>query len=256
MTELVELTKEVIVDHFMSVHPQTVHRQLSRNRFLRIAHDAQEAFKTSGQANTLLLHCLEQSGVNLDTCYRDKLVLRILPPSDSHSGGRHSSTHVHRDTWGSNIYQQINWWAPVYPLDEGSTLAIYPSHWQKPIANNTDTWNFAEVIRDHKQTPRHLAGKVPAAPLATGEVDKHNEIRVLIKPGDLLSFSSAHLQGGLANTTDETRFSIEMRTINYDDIVDGRRAPNIDSHGKEQHPQWFRHAINKTSLVGKDRAWR
>jgi len=249
MSELIDFTRELITSCFDSDQPQAVHEYLHREQFLHIAHDAQEGFRISKQTNELLIQCLEQTGVNLNNCYRDKLVLRILPPVDSHPGGRHSDTHIHRDTWGSNIYQQINWWAPVYPLHKDNTLAIYPEHWNKPIENNTDTWDFSEVKRNRKQAPQHLAGKIPAAPVAISETDKHNEIRVLINPGSLLCFSGAHLHGGLANTTDQTRFSIESRTINYDDILNGRKAPNIDCEGGEQHSQWFRHALDNTNLT-------
>jgi hypothetical protein len=31
------------------------------------------------------------------------------------------------------------------------------------------------------------------------------------------------------NTTDRTRFSIDFRTVNIDDLADGVGAPNIDS---------------------------
>jgi len=249
MSELVDFARELVTLYFDCDQPQKVHKQTSREQFLHIAHDAQEEFRTSKQANELLIRCLEQTGVNLNSCYRDKFVLRILPPVDSHSGGRHSSTHVHRDTWGSNIHQQINWWAPIYPLQNENTLAIYPTQWQKPIANNTETWSFAEVKCDRKQTPPHLSGKVPTAPVATSEVDKHKEIRVLINPGSLLCFSGAHLHGGLENTTDQTRLSIETRTINIEDITQDRSAPNIDCHATHRHPQWFRHAIDNTNLT-------
>ncbi len=249
MRELVVFTKELITSKFGLPHPQRAHEHLSRDQFLQCAYEAQKTFKTSDNANNLLTRCLEQTGVDLNTCYRDKFVLRILPPVSTHPRGRHSSVHVHRDTWGSNLHQQINWWAPIYPLQRDNTLAIYPAHWQKPVANNSDEWCFSEVIHDRQKTPKMLAGHYPAAPIVSNEVDKHDEVRVIIEPGSLFCFSGAHLHGGLANTTDETRFSIETRTIHLEDIADGRSAPNIDCHATKQYPQWFHHIIDTTSLA-------
>jgi hypothetical protein len=43
----------------------------------------------------------------------------------------------HRDTWGTNLYAQVNWWAPVYPITAGRTVALYPTLWSRPVANTS-----------------------------------------------------------------------------------------------------------------------
>ena len=42
-------------------------------------------------------------------------------------------------------------------------------------------------------------------------------------------FSAAQLHSTVPNTTDRTRFSIDFRTVNIDDLAEGVAAPNIDS---------------------------
>jgi hypothetical protein len=47
--------------------------------------------------------------------------------------------------------------------------------------------------------------------------------------GGILIFSAAQLHSTVPNTTKRTRFSIDFRTVNIDDLVDGLGAPNVDS---------------------------
>jgi hypothetical protein len=52
---------------------------------------------------------------------------------------------------------------------------------------------------------------------------------VVTPPGGTLVFSAAHLHSTVPNTTDKTRFSIDFRTVNIDDLIEGVGAPNVDS---------------------------
>ena len=54
-------------------------------------------------------------------------------------------------------------------------------------------------------------------------------MRVVTPPGGTIVFSAAQLHSTVPNTTSRTRFSIDFRTVNLDDLVEGVGAPNIDS---------------------------
>ena len=47
--------------------------------------------------------------------------------------------------------------------------------------------------------------------------------------GGVLIFSAAQLHSTVPNTTDRTRFSIDFRTVNIDDLESGNAARNVDS---------------------------
>ena len=55
------------------------------------------------------------------------------------------------------------------------------------------------------------------------------QVRVVTPAGGTLVFSAAHLHSTVPNTTVRTRFSIDFRTVNIDDLLEGRGAPNVDS---------------------------
>jgi len=54
-------------------------------------------------------------------------------------------------------------------------------------------------------------------------------VRFVVPPGGVIVFSGAQLHSTVPNTTNTVRWSIDFRTINIDDVVSKRGAPNIDS---------------------------
>lgn len=86
---------------------------------------------------------------------------------------------------------------PVHALTADNTAAFYPPHWSLPVGNTSAQWDL-------------------------------EEIRSSSAPGDLLCFSGAHLHASVPNTSGLTRFSVETRTVNADDVQHGRAAANVD----------------------------
>jgi hypothetical protein len=54
-------------------------------------------------------------------------------------------------------------------------------------------------------------------------------VRVVTPVGGVLVFSAAQMHSSVPNTSGKTRFSIDFRTVNEDDLETGNAAPNIDS---------------------------
>jgi hypothetical protein len=146
---------------------------------------------------------------------------------------------VHRDSWGSAILSQINWWFPVFPLHRDRTLALYPAHWNTPVVNNAPGWDWKRAGKDG--TPR--------LPTAQSAIDDRDEIRITAAPGTLAAFSAAHLHAGVLNTTPLARFSVETRTINLEDLRAGRGAPDVDGLGVRRAYEWFRRIPDGESLA-------
>ncbi|MDH3466893.1 MAG: hypothetical protein OES26_13475 [Gammaproteobacteria bacterium] len=226
---------------FMDDDPETAQQRIECKPYIAAAELLQQRFRRDAQSKRLFRHCLHAVGVDTEQCYRDRIGLRILPYGASHSGGAMSTTHVHRDTWGSNLYQQVNWWLPVYPLSPRRTIAFYPRYWHTPIANTSDTWKFETYMERRDAAACAAEIGYPPAPELRAEIDRRDELRVMPQPGELLCFSGAHLHVGVTNDSDRARFSIESRTVSLHDISAKREAPNIDGHGYQPMTRWFRH---------------
>ena len=177
---------------------------------------------------------LRDVGVELDRAYWDWLHLRIQPQQDFTKTG---TLDYHRDTWSSNIYAQTNWWTPILPITRERTIALYPAYWSRALPNTSATWDLERV------------GEMPIVPTPTEPVDVDSELRIVIEPGDLLCFSGAHLHASVPNTSGITRFSVELRTVNAEDVQGRRGAPNVDGEAPRVAWRWFKGITSSASLA-------
>jgi len=252
MQELIDYTDSLLKKHLGKGDPTTIQTRLNETDYLELMGQAQHEFRTGKRCKQLFFKALGQIGVDPGRTYWDHFPLRAVPYGGTHKGGRCGWVDVHRDTWGANINAQLNWWSPIYPLTPGRSMAFYPDYWQRPLANDTAGWSIDEYIRQRNLLP-DKERKVPysSVPLPTEPVDSNHLFPVLIEPGDLLCFASAHLHGSVQNSSDRTRFSVEMRTANIDEIQGGYGAPNVDNAGVKPMYNWFRRISDSRSL-GED----
>jgi len=185
-------------------------------------------------------------GVELATTYGDGLKQRVQPPKQEAEGRYLAPLGAHRDTWGSNIMAQVNWWAPVWPIAAERTLAIFPTHFRREVPNTSADWDFAELLRRIKAGEN--TDDYPLLPVATDPPSWEDAVPVTIEPGDLLAFSGAQLHASVPNTTEHTRFSFEIRTISGPDAEAGRGAPNVDSRAPRITYQWFKRLTDGEKL--------
>lgn len=248
MLALIETADQQLRTALSGIYPPTAQQHLNRATFLQHTGAVQTAFRRDPAMRALFFKVLEQCGVDLETTCYDHFPMRIVPTDNSHDGALTAAIGHHRDSWGSNIHCQQNWWAPLYPLEPQRSITFYPDYWQQPLANTTAQWCFEDYLASRKKSELERAVAYPSAPGPTETVNEQNAIQIMLEPGDVLNFASAHLHASAVNTTGLARFSIEMRTICTDDIAADRAAPNVDNEGSSAMYQWFRHIDDKTPL--------
>ena len=222
-----------------------------------------ERFETSPEIHALYSEIFRQAGLVHSETHWDRLRLRVQHAGDpiddyenstTFGAGRFSSTlPIHRDTWGSNIMQQLNWWMPLRPLHKNCTLVLYPSFFNVPVQNSSNDWSLKELKKARKnnlpypQLPTMKLHDVTTEELASLQSQLASDaVPVLIDPGDVLVFSGAHLHGSAVGGElgSFTRYSTEVRTFNVMDEKEENGimgAKNIDGP-KKLIPQkkWFR----------------
>jgi hypothetical protein len=208
--------------------------------------ELRKRFGRSPEVRGLYLAALEHVGLDLSRGYWDSLSLRVVPPIEPDAERQIGRLGFHRDTWGSNVPQQINWWTTIYPLSSERTIAIYPEYWSRPIANTSADWDLDEIraLRRSGEWDEDIA----IVPEPSEPVDTSSELRVVLEPGDLLCFSGAHLHASVPNVSERTRVSVELRTVNLDDFRGGRGAPNLDGRAPQVPLQWFRSIADGSPL--------
>jgi hypothetical protein len=207
--------------------------------------DVQRRFRADSRTERCLRAALEQVGVDTAATCWDRFHLRVQLPSPRPGQTEAGTLGVHRDTWSSNVYQQVNWWTPLRPITAERTITLYPAYWRTPLANTSARWDLDEI------RTRRNAGipDVPLVPKPSEPVDTSGEVRIVIEPGDLFCFSGAHLHASVPNSTADPRLSVEVRTVNIDDIKLGRGAPNMDGAAPRVPIGWFRRMTDGTSLA-------
>ncbi|MGH3666277.1 MAG: phytanoyl-CoA dioxygenase family protein, partial [Egibacteraceae bacterium] len=204
--------------------PERAHAELAAAELSRRAAELQRGFRRHDEAAATFREVLADVGADIARTCWDWLYLRVLPPHDRSVGDRLGGIGFHRDTWSSNVLAQTNWWTPLYAITEERSLAFYPRYWSAPIANTSGSWDLEQ--REGR----------PLVPEPAQRVDARGELRMVVEPGDLLCFSGAQLHASVPNTSGLTRFSVEVRTVNLDDVAAGRGAPNVD--GRAPRVAW------------------
>ncbi|QEN88002.1 hypothetical protein FZC33_17535 [Labrys sp. KNU-23] len=253
MQALVAFTRSLLEEAFYPHQPAEIHRHLGHDRQVEEFSRLQKAFVQSAEVKRLWGEVFATLGLDPEKLARDRLHLRFQPhqaPAANLPRARSTATIAfHRDTWGSNLYAQTNWWAPIYPITAGRTFAIYPDLWTRAVPNTSASFDLEAVLARAKIAGRHAVDADDAIPHLSGAVDVGVVEPVVIEPGEVIAFSSAHAHAGVPNSTDFTRISLETRTLWIEDVVAGRGAPNVDGDAPWMAPGWFRRVSDGASLT-------
>ncbi len=229
---LVDLADRRIRAAFPDRPPETATDRPAAEFLARMA-ALRKAFDGDPGADAAWRAALEACGCRLPDTFWDRRHLRANPPGDTHHDDRVRNLPAHRDSWGSMVPQQINWWAPVYPLGPGRTLLIYPDAWERAVANDSAEWDLEALKR--------ARAEYPSLPTASDPSEWGAPRALLPEPGDIVAFSAAHLHASAVNATGLTRFSLETRTVDHRMRRAGRGAPNVDGRAPRVAAHWFRH---------------
>lgn len=232
IARLVDRARAILTETFETEEPALAERELSAARFRRLAMQARELVATDAAVARHWWDALAVIGYRREATWLDRIRLRVVPSRSDIEHQRLQTVSPHRDTWGSGIMAQINWWLPLYPLVEGSTMLLWPDVFRHPIANNSGEWSF-EAFRNGSEKDYPLlpvACRHPVQP----------QTPVLIEPGQLLGFSAAHLHAGVSDASGRTRFGVDTRSVWEPDRSAGRGAPNVDGAAREEMWRWFR----------------
>jgi hypothetical protein len=242
MQRLIAFTRGFVEEELAPASPEESHAGRGEDELAQIYAAARRRFANSAEANRHWRDVFVDAGLNPDETARDRLVLRFqppVPPEREHRRYGTATVHLHRDTWGTNLYAQINWWAPVWPLDAGRTLAFHPHLFDRPLENSSGEFDIADVMQRNRAAPATMRG-AELVPRPLAPIDHGDGVPVLIDPGDVIAFSAQHLHGAVENRTGRTRISLETRTLFIPDHVRGSGAPNVDGRARWMTPGMFR----------------
>lgn len=241
-SNLVSVTRGFVEEELAPYPPVEIHKHLDIAKLIQVLSAAQRRYMQLSEVKMAWSEFFYETGIDVTGSARDRLILRFQPPANTIGAPAHHSTAtlgLHRDSWATNLYAQVNWWAPVYPVDRGRTLGVYPDLWAHALPNSSADFDLPTVMKRLREEP----GSVKTAdliPHLTASIDGLPCKPVLIDPGSVIAFSSQHVHRGIPNLTEWTRISLDTRTIRATDYLVGRGAPNIDGFARWASPGMFR----------------
>ncbi|RIA47301.1 hypothetical protein [Dichotomicrobium thermohalophilum] len=239
VASLVAETRAILEDVFDGAHPPTAYRALGLSGFRKTMRKAQRRFAQSPEIARYWTDALTAAGVAPEATYRDRLVLRSAPPHETANAPGYGLLPAHRDSWGSGLDCQINWWLPIYDLAPERTMAVFPRAWDRKVVNDSAGWD----ARRARSEPGY-----PELPTAREPLDWQEALSLVVPTGTLMAFSATHLHATVPNTTAEARISSETRTVDRDDLLAGRGAPNVDRGPVAPGTAWFQRLHGGASL--------
>lgn len=228
---LCDFARRMLREAFSPLDPELAQHSLSVERYAEILGELKPAFIHHQESKRRIQAVLAEFQCELDKEYFDVPKMRSSTSDGYLTTGIAYAWHPHRDTWYSAPPCQINWWLPIFPIESTNSMAFHPSYWDRPVDNTSSDYNYYRWNRLHRG--RHVANLIGAdtrpLPRAAEPLQREPELRIVCEPGGLIMFSSAQMHSSVPNTSGRTRFSIDFRTVNIDDLVARRGAPNFDS---------------------------
>jgi hypothetical protein len=230
MLALVEHTRGMVEDAFAPLDPQRAHESLPVEKCVEILAKLKPGYIHHPRTKQLIQDVLGAFGCSPDKTYQDVPRLRCAFPSYYLTTGIAYAHHPHRDTWYSAPMCQFNWWSPIYEFVAENGMAFHPRYWRRGVKNGSGDFNYYRWnAESRKNAAQHVGQDTRVQPHAEEPLELEPEVRFVVPPGGVIVFSGAQLHSTVPNTTNTVRWSIDFRTINFDDVVGKRGAPNTDS---------------------------
>jgi hypothetical protein len=228
-TALIEHARELIEEAFNGLDPTTAQYEMPVEDFAATLADLKPRFIHHPKSKECLQGILTELGADLDKTYFEVPKMRTSTSDDYLTSGISYAFHPHRDCWYSAPLQQLNWWLPIYDVTPENVMAFHTDYFDKAVKNGSAEFNYYDWNANVRgDTAKHVKKDTRKQPKPEEEINLDPQIRVITPPGGLLMFSSAHLHSTVPNNSGRTRFSIDFRTVNLDDLRDRRSAPNVD----------------------------
>jgi len=252
LTELVAFTRAFLEEALFPHAPTLIHEELSHEAQVETFGATAREFGQLAEVKRLWQSVFESVGLDPMAIARDRLALRFQPHQPRGPRLRRAPSTAtiafHRDTWGTNLYAQTNWWSPIYPISAGRTMALYPTLWSRAVRNSSAAFDLAAVIARRRAGGRDAITSDEAIPHPLEDVQPALGNPVVIDPGTVIAFSGAHAHAGVGNETGVTRISLETRTICIADFRGGKGAPNLDGSAPWMALRLFRRVADGAKL--------
>jgi hypothetical protein len=229
-SELCAFARHLIGAAFGNRDPERAQHDMPVEQFAAVLAELKPRFIHHPESKRLIQRLLGEVGCNAEQTYFDVPRLRSSTSDGYLTTGIAYAFHPHRDTWYSAPMCQINWWMPVFDVQESNVMAFHPQYWERQIANGSASYDYQRWNATSRYAAAHQIGHdTREQPKPLENVEARGDIRVVAPIGGFMMFSAAQLHSSVPNTSGKTRYSIDFRTVHRADAEQLRGARNVDS---------------------------
>ena len=227
----IQFARKLIQEAFSPLDPLRAQYELPVETYAEILGKLKPAFIHHPESKRHIARIFAEMGCDLKKTYFDVPKMRTATSDGYLTTGIAYAWHPHRDTWYSAPPSQINWWMPIYDLASDNSMAFHPRYLTQPVRNNSADYNYyeANVANRGAHITRLIKEDKRILPKPTESFDLDPQLRLICPSGGAILFSAAHMHSSVPNTSGVTRFSIDFRVVNIDDVAARRGAPNVDA---------------------------
>ena len=227
---LCSFAQSMIEEAFEPLDPKNAQYSIPVEQYVSIVAALKPKFIHHPKTLRLLRDIVDEFGCDLKKTYVDVPRLRMVTHGGYLTSGVGYAHHPHRDTWYSAPMCQLNWWLPIYEFASDSSLAFHTGYFARPVKNGSNTFNYyVWNAQGRRDAAKYIASDERKQPHAEEPIELEPQLRVVCPPGGVILFSGAQLHSTVPNTSGRTRYSIDFRSVNLDDVADVQGAPNLDS---------------------------
>ena len=227
-SELINLTNKFFYMHFGIPIEDFIKNDNMKSFEENKLVEFQDKVKRSKSLLALFCKLLIELKFNVKETLTDKITFRYSPNIKKEPLGNLKPAKAHRDTWASNVFNQINWWIPLHQVEESNSIFIVPEYFNKKILNNSNVWSF----KNYKKIKNY-----PSTPFTEFKFKKKQVKHFKLKKGEVLCFSGNHIHGSVLGL--KKRINLETRTICYNDEKIFNIPKNVDSETTVKKINWF-----------------
>ncbi len=226
---IVERVRDLAVEAFDLADPTRAHEVYSVEEFVRRAGPLKSRFTNDDRTKELCRDLITAMGCDPERTFFDLPRLRVVPPTAYLSSGVSYNYRAHRDTWYAHPRQLINYWVPVFDSEEDTVMSMYIDYFRTPVLNRSNEWDYDEWVKNSRfAAASNVGAETRPHPVPLEDVSASTDLRIIQNAGDIMMFSTCQLHASAPNTSDTTRFSYDLPTLNIDDLAAGRGPENID----------------------------
>ncbi|MGE3166568.1 MAG: hypothetical protein AB7O52_16835 [Planctomycetota bacterium] len=227
---LTEHARAMIEAAFPGKDPRYAQFDMPVEEYVSVVAPLKPKFIHNDKTKQLVRAVLQDFQCDLDRTYQDVPRLRMVTSDAYLTSGVGYAHHMHRDVWYSAPQCQLNWWLPIYEIESECSMSFHPHYWTQAIKNGSSDFNYYEWNAvGRKDAATQIKTDTRKQPKPLEDIDPDPQVRFVVPPGGLVLFSGAQAHATVPNNCGFTRYSIDFRTVNIDDVIAKRGAPNIDN---------------------------